>query len=675
MAIPVNEELSCVLEAFERNRYFYGKLMTVRDFEQEQVYHNRKRWLINSLLFGEGTVCGLDVRRTGPVANPDPNIIALSPGMALDGCGREIIVPEVKNIDLRELGIVPPATLGARKTVYLCVAYEVCAREPVPALQASGCSEVCDYNRIVETYKVHARDTAPPAAATHCSEWLNLVSASGENADVRVERTVPRWAASGEVVEVRVKVTAKRNLTNLSLTETASGATLVAGDSLSITVATLGEGGSWLHLYHVRVNSGAGTVVCSGNVAAAATVEVVADGGAAHASEAFLSSAWLEGCDLPGAGAEPCVTLAAITIETVDGGFSIVSVDRLSRSFISNLPLLSELLECLKREGFGRPGPKGDVGPQGAQGVPGIQGIQGVPGIPGLPGEQGPAGPAGPPGNEGVGAHTGRVTLTTNSDGIGQLRVKSGFETSLFCVQIGIDFGEFVEYGPVAQFAGRSALITARVHRLPADLVGQFDILFNAPGVGQRDIPLRWFAIPGTQQGLPAITLPTIPTFTIPTLPTLTIPTQPTLTIPTIPTATFPTFTSPTIIGPTLTFPTVVQPTLPTIIGPTFIAPTLVAPTLVTPGGGVLGGVDVTAPTLISPGGLGGVVIPRGAAPVALSAVKDVSTTAARKLSAAGIADANALAVAPAVKVAEVLAVTAAKARALVAAAKEAIKK
>jgi hypothetical protein len=36
------EENSCRLHLFERNQYFYGKLMTVRIFETEQRYFNEK---------------------------------------------------------------------------------------------------------------------------------------------------------------------------------------------------------------------------------------------------------------------------------------------------------------------------------------------------------------------------------------------------------------------------------------------------------------------------------------------------------------------------------------------------------------------------------------------------------------------------------------------------------
>ena len=43
----------------ERNNYYYGKLMTVRDFLDEQRYFNEKRWLINRMISGWGVVCGL----------------------------------------------------------------------------------------------------------------------------------------------------------------------------------------------------------------------------------------------------------------------------------------------------------------------------------------------------------------------------------------------------------------------------------------------------------------------------------------------------------------------------------------------------------------------------------------------------------------------------------------
>ena len=78
----------------ERNRYFSGKLMTVRDFEDEQTYFNDKRRLGNRMLHGAGVVAGLGVLLV------DNQTFSLEAGMALDYLGREIVVqdPCVKRI-------------------------------------------------------------------------------------------------------------------------------------------------------------------------------------------------------------------------------------------------------------------------------------------------------------------------------------------------------------------------------------------------------------------------------------------------------------------------------------------------------------------------------------------------------------------------------------------------
>ena len=73
---------------FERNRYFYGKLLTVRDFETEQRYCTGKRSLLNRVVTGAGVVCGLGVMAS------DESTLMIGSGMALDYQGREIVVPE-----------------------------------------------------------------------------------------------------------------------------------------------------------------------------------------------------------------------------------------------------------------------------------------------------------------------------------------------------------------------------------------------------------------------------------------------------------------------------------------------------------------------------------------------------------------------------------------------------
>jgi hypothetical protein len=70
-----------------RNRYFYGKMLDVCHFEMEQRYMNEKRWLLNRLVAGYGVVCGLGVQ-----LGSDQKSVVVSPGVAIDKCGREIIV-------------------------------------------------------------------------------------------------------------------------------------------------------------------------------------------------------------------------------------------------------------------------------------------------------------------------------------------------------------------------------------------------------------------------------------------------------------------------------------------------------------------------------------------------------------------------------------------------------
>ena len=79
-----------------RNHYFFGKLMTVRDFQSEQTYMNSKRRLGNRMLNGTGIVSGLNVILV------DNKTFSLETGMAIDYMGREVIVPEatVKRLDI-----------------------------------------------------------------------------------------------------------------------------------------------------------------------------------------------------------------------------------------------------------------------------------------------------------------------------------------------------------------------------------------------------------------------------------------------------------------------------------------------------------------------------------------------------------------------------------------------
>jgi hypothetical protein len=85
---------------FCRNNYFTGKLLTERDFTAEQRYLVDKLRLHHVALHGWGVVCGLKV-------TPHPKLpslrLVVEPGLAIDGWGREIRVPESIDYELPSL--------------------------------------------------------------------------------------------------------------------------------------------------------------------------------------------------------------------------------------------------------------------------------------------------------------------------------------------------------------------------------------------------------------------------------------------------------------------------------------------------------------------------------------------------------------------------------------------
>ncbi len=113
------------LHAFSHPRYFYGQLLDVRHFESEHSYFQGKMWLLNRLIHGYGVVCGLDVR-----PGDDPGTVVVTPGVALDPWGREIIVPcESKPVRIEPLPDDPPTQDGGDPTPQLQQSY-VRSKEP-----------------------------------------------------------------------------------------------------------------------------------------------------------------------------------------------------------------------------------------------------------------------------------------------------------------------------------------------------------------------------------------------------------------------------------------------------------------------------------------------------------------------------------------------------------------
>lgn len=142
----------CEIPYFERNNFYFGKLMTVRDFSAEQCYFNEKRWLINRMVNGWGVVCGLDVyEKDGKVY--------VKPGLAIDCCGREILVCEEQEVKL-----VPEEShcLEGKeekeeelKNLAVCIEFHECKTEVIN-ISPAACDrkEKHEFNRIRDAFKI-----------------------------------------------------------------------------------------------------------------------------------------------------------------------------------------------------------------------------------------------------------------------------------------------------------------------------------------------------------------------------------------------------------------------------------------------------------------------------------------------------------------------------------------
>lgn len=136
----------------ERNRYFYGKLLTVRDFETEQNYMGAKRRLLNRVVSGAGVVCGLGVTRS------DDTTLLIGSGLALDYQGREVVVEEplVRRLEMIE----GYEALQGQTEAYLCLSYDETETEPVNAV-GSDTGSTSQYNMVREGYRLYFSTDAP----------------------------------------------------------------------------------------------------------------------------------------------------------------------------------------------------------------------------------------------------------------------------------------------------------------------------------------------------------------------------------------------------------------------------------------------------------------------------------------------------------------------------------
>jgi hypothetical protein len=185
---------------FERNRYFYGKLLTVRDFESEQKYFNDKRRMMNRLLHGTGVITGLQVIAV------DDKSVSVEKGAAIDALGREIIIPSPVTLKLSMMDGFTNNEYA--KNVYLCIAYDEKGKEPVHAVANSSVrsDEVSEYNRMLESYRLFIREDAPSPDELPLADLTERSTVIYQDAQVRVLQVTPKYVNPGQLFEMTLHI-------------------------------------------------------------------------------------------------------------------------------------------------------------------------------------------------------------------------------------------------------------------------------------------------------------------------------------------------------------------------------------------------------------------------------------------------------------------------------------
>ena len=564
------------LTPFQRNRYFYGKLMMVRDFLAEQVYMNRKRHLINRMVDGWGIVCGLGVTSSGAS-------ITVSPGVAIDCCGREIVVDQQVTVQISTLNGYPTTAPTTPTAFDLCLAYSECLQEPVSALaNASTCEESCEYNRIQETYQLSLRPSIPPSSGNPLNSTVTIYSDSTGNT-VKIQRIAPQWVNTGQLFAITLQVTLLSAASNLKvqITENLPASLKMVQGLSAQNVATIncnGSAGSVVSLVYWAQPAGAtGAVIVSASAIQVgdasptpsdpgSKIQVISGPVIDQLVASYFSNT-LTSCPT-------CATTDAIVLATftVNSSGNITGASPPTQFVYDNLLLyylLSYQANDPRLSDPRTPLPHAATHEAGGSDVINVNNLSGV--------LSQPQNVQALLNGAAVAARTrmnftGGVTVTddaannwalinvsggstapaattgTVANTNGTVTVNSGLGSTPFSVVLGTEDATGTAQYPLTLPTGVSVVAQVPASATPP---GSFQIVISGVTEAPGAVNIRWCAIPAVVE-IPTLTLPT-PTLTLPThtitIPTLTLPTG------TVPTITHPTFTI-TETHPTFTLPT-----------------------------------------------------------------------------------------------------------------------
>ena len=187
------------LYPFERNKYYYGMLLSVEDFNSEQKYMNDKRRLINRLVHGTGVVSGLDVVAI------DDQTVSVESGLAFDNTGREIIVetPVTKKLSMLK-GYETAMSRGSNAYVYLCLEYS--EEEKGNSFDISSADGSAVHDKIKEGYSLYLTSSEPDDRIDPVKDIYEQTTTIYSDGKLRIRHIIPRFVNSDSMLELRVEI-------------------------------------------------------------------------------------------------------------------------------------------------------------------------------------------------------------------------------------------------------------------------------------------------------------------------------------------------------------------------------------------------------------------------------------------------------------------------------------
>ncbi len=175
---------------FERNKFFYGKLLTVADFELEQKYMNDKRRFLSRYLFGTGVICGLNTYSV------DDGSVMIEAGAAIDSTGREIVLNESI---LRKLSGIDGYDATSGSVLYLCIEYAEEPHDPVYAIARTlgdTAESASEFSRVRESFRLFVTDKEPdPEPYSLIDDFVSRKTIFSAR-DITVTQSVPRTVSA-----------------------------------------------------------------------------------------------------------------------------------------------------------------------------------------------------------------------------------------------------------------------------------------------------------------------------------------------------------------------------------------------------------------------------------------------------------------------------------------------